>query len=64
MHYEGGKRAERTVVFVGGITVAPAPNADAMRQWERDHPDGVISDEELETMDRYAAESCREERQQ
>lgn len=37
------------------------PNAEAAEQWERDHPDGVISDEELESMDRYAAESCREE---
>jgi hypothetical protein len=30
------------------------------RQWNRDHPDG-ISDEELESMARYAYESCRDE---
>lgn len=37
------------------------PNAEAAEQWERDHPGGVISDEELETMADYAAEACREE---
>ena len=30
------------------------------RQWELDHPDG-ISAEEMESMDRYAAEACRED---
>lgn len=30
------------------------------RQWNRDHADG-ISAEELEAMDRYGAESCRDE---
>jgi len=33
----------------------------AMRQWEIDHPGGVISDEEMRSMDEYAAQACREE---
>jgi hypothetical protein len=34
---------------------------EAGRQWELDHPDGVISDEEDEAMCLYAMEACREE---
>lgn len=30
-------------------------------QWERDHPGGVISDEEQSAMDAYGAEACRDE---
>lgn len=36
-------------------------DGDDARQWEIDHPGGVISAEELESMDRYAEEACREE---
>jgi hypothetical protein len=39
----------------------PPHDDETARQWERDHPDGHISAEEHEAMDRYGAESCREE---
>lgn len=39
----------------------PPHDEDAGRQWELDHPGGVISAEEQESMARYAYEACREE---
>lgn len=39
----------------------PPHDDDAARQWELDHPDGVISADEDLSMARYAEEACREE---
>lgn len=51
----------RCVPQVGGEDTLGCPVHDPEGyQWLLDHPDG-ISAEELEAMDRYAFESCRDE---
>lgn len=58
---ENAKRQRDRHLEQAEIDAAVLDDDNGRRQWERDHPGGVISDEEQESMDRYGFEACLEE---